>query len=216
MPRPPTAQRRSERASWSAARAARARAQERRHRVRRECDDAAVHHGRRPPERAAALPRRVSLNGDAGAFFMVKLGDDLFRMAPLDLATMHELREEPPTLDELRASVERVAGTDFGMHTARWLSRWGNATLQAARLPQPASTPGRGLRASVPATGWPGPQPGVGRRVESRLEARRLHPRLGAGAPPGYLLRGAASRRRGRRRRHPRADGAGLERHPRG
>jgi 2-polyprenyl-6-methoxyphenol hydroxylase-like FAD-dependent oxidoreductase len=75
----------------------------------------------------------LSLNDDAGAFFMVRLGEDVFRMAPLDLGTMHEVRDEPPTLDELRASVERVAGTDFGMHTARWLSRWGNATLQAAR-----------------------------------------------------------------------------------
>jgi 2-polyprenyl-6-methoxyphenol hydroxylase-like FAD-dependent oxidoreductase len=74
----------------------------------------------------------VSLNGDAGAFFMVRLGDDTFRMAPFDLATMHQLREEAPTLEELRASVLRVAGTDYGMHTARWLTRYGNATLQAS------------------------------------------------------------------------------------
>src|SRR5262249_17317920 len=47
--------------------------------------------------------------------------------------TMHEPREGPPTLEELRAAVTRVAGTDFGMHTARWLTRYGNATLQADR-----------------------------------------------------------------------------------
>ena len=81
-----------------------------------------------PPDAAT-----VSLNGDAGAFFMVRLGDDLFRMAPFDLATMHELREAAPTLEELRASVLRVAGTDYGMHSARWLTRYGNATLQASR-----------------------------------------------------------------------------------
>ena len=75
----------------------------------------------------------VTLNGDAGAFFMVRLGEDVFRMAPFDLATMHEARDEPPTLEELRAAVMRVAGTDYGMHTALWLTRYGNATLLADR-----------------------------------------------------------------------------------
>jgi 2-polyprenyl-6-methoxyphenol hydroxylase-like FAD-dependent oxidoreductase len=75
----------------------------------------------------------LSLNSDAGAFFMVRLDENVFRMAPFDLATMHEPREQPPTLEELRAAVRRVAGTDYGMHTARWLTHWGNATLQAAR-----------------------------------------------------------------------------------
>jgi 2-polyprenyl-6-methoxyphenol hydroxylase-like FAD-dependent oxidoreductase len=37
------------------------------------------------------------------------------------------------TLEELRATVTRVAGTDFGMRDPRWLSRFGNATRQAAR-----------------------------------------------------------------------------------
>jgi 2-polyprenyl-6-methoxyphenol hydroxylase-like FAD-dependent oxidoreductase len=65
----------------------------------------------------------VTLNGDAGAFFMVRLGANVFRMAPFDLATMHEAREEPPTLDELRAAVLRVAGSDYGMHTVLWITR---------------------------------------------------------------------------------------------
>jgi 2-polyprenyl-6-methoxyphenol hydroxylase-like FAD-dependent oxidoreductase len=83
---------------------------------------------RRPPDEPT-----VSLNGDAGAFFMVRLGDAVFRMAPFDLATMNTVRDDPPTLEELRVSVERVAGTDYGMYAARWLTRWGNATLQASR-----------------------------------------------------------------------------------
>ncbi|MFC7330727.1 FAD-dependent monooxygenase [Marinactinospora rubrisoli] len=37
------------------------------------------------------------------------------------------------TLDELRATVRRVAGTDFGMRDPQWLSRFGNATRQAAQ-----------------------------------------------------------------------------------
>ncbi len=75
----------------------------------------------------------VTLNGDAGAFFMVRLAENVFRMAPFDLATMHEARDEPPTLDELRAAVLRVAGTDYGMHTALWITRYGNAALLADR-----------------------------------------------------------------------------------
>jgi FAD binding domain len=35
------------------------------------------------------------------------------------------------TFEELRASVERIAGTDFGMHSPRWLSHFTDATRQA-------------------------------------------------------------------------------------
>jgi hypothetical protein len=64
---------------------------------------------------------------------MLRLGEDVFRMAPFDLATMHEARDGPPTLEELRAAVMRVAGTDYGMHTALWATRYGNAALVADR-----------------------------------------------------------------------------------
>ena len=39
----------------------------------------------------------------------------------------------PVTLEELRASTLRVAGTDFGMHDPTWLSRFGDAVRQAER-----------------------------------------------------------------------------------
>ncbi|MFD6199432.1 FAD-dependent monooxygenase [Mycobacteriaceae bacterium NPDC060252] len=38
---------------------------------------------------------------------------------------------DPVTLDELRESTLRVAGTDFGMHSATWLSHFGDAIRQA-------------------------------------------------------------------------------------
>ncbi|MFD3911620.1 FAD-dependent monooxygenase [Streptomyces sp. NPDC058603] len=47
-----------------------------------------------------------------------------------------DVRAEPPgalTLEELRAKVVRIAGDDFGMRDPVWLSRFGNATRQAAR-----------------------------------------------------------------------------------
>jgi 2-polyprenyl-6-methoxyphenol hydroxylase-like FAD-dependent oxidoreductase len=74
----------------------------------------------------------ITLNGDAGAMFMVRLGERLFRVAPFDPVSMQQARTDAPTVAELRACVARVAGTDFGMHTARWLTRYGNATLQAS------------------------------------------------------------------------------------
>ncbi len=44
-----------------------------------------------------------------------------------------EERRVPPTLEEFRRQLRAVAGTDFGAHSPRWLSRFGNATRQAQR-----------------------------------------------------------------------------------
>jgi 2-polyprenyl-6-methoxyphenol hydroxylase-like FAD-dependent oxidoreductase len=40
-------------------------------------------------------------------------------------------RTAPPTLDEFRRQLRAYAGSDFGAHSARWLSRFGDATRQA-------------------------------------------------------------------------------------
>ena len=37
-------------------------------------------------------------------------------------------RAAPPTLDEFRQRLRTVAGTDFGVHSPRWMSRFGDAT----------------------------------------------------------------------------------------
>ncbi|MER5307476.1 rifampin monooxygenase [Streptomyces sp. NPDC002773] len=44
-----------------------------------------------------------------------------------------EDRATGPTLDEFRTRLRAVAGTDFGVHSPRWLSRFGDATRQAER-----------------------------------------------------------------------------------
>ncbi|WP_329556197.1 rifampin monooxygenase [Streptomyces sp. NBC_00696] len=44
-----------------------------------------------------------------------------------------EDRAATPTLDEFRRQLRAVAGTDFGVHTPRWMSRFGDATRQAER-----------------------------------------------------------------------------------
>jgi 3-(3-hydroxy-phenyl)propionate hydroxylase len=44
---------------------------------------------------------------------------------------MHVAKDCPPTEDELRDSMVRIAGTDFGLTETLWLSRFGNATRHA-------------------------------------------------------------------------------------
>ncbi|WP_240638999.1 FAD-dependent monooxygenase [Micromonospora ureilytica] len=40
-------------------------------------------------------------------------------------------RAEPPTLEDFKQQLHAVAGTDFGVHSPRWLSRFGDATRLA-------------------------------------------------------------------------------------
>ncbi|NUT91823.1 MAG: rifampin monooxygenase [Saccharothrix sp.] len=65
-------------------------------------------------------------------FGAIPLGDGVYRvLAPApDVA---EDRTVPPTLDELKQAVTAVAGTDYGLHSPRWLSRFGDATRLADR-----------------------------------------------------------------------------------
>ncbi|WP_329263118.1 FAD-dependent monooxygenase [Streptomyces sp. NBC_01478] len=42
-------------------------------------------------------------------------------------------RDEPATFEQLRESLVRLAGTDFGMHNPKWISRFGDAARQASR-----------------------------------------------------------------------------------
>ncbi|MFC0041939.1 rifampin monooxygenase [Actinomadura rayongensis] len=57
---------------------------------------------------------------------------DAFRVV-VPAAEVSEGRAAPPTLDEVRERVRVFAGTDFGIHSPRWLSRFGDATRLAER-----------------------------------------------------------------------------------
>ncbi|PKV98383.1 rifampin monooxygenase [Nocardia fluminea] len=46
-------------------------------------------------------------------------------------AGVREDRTEPPTLEDFREQLRAIAGTDFGVHSPRWLSRFGDATRLA-------------------------------------------------------------------------------------
>jgi rifampicin monooxygenase len=65
-------------------------------------------------------------------FGAMPLDDGAYRViAPA--AGVAEDRTVPPTLEELKQQLRAVAGTDFGAHSPRWLSRFGDATRQAER-----------------------------------------------------------------------------------
>src|SRR6185436_17500088 len=42
-------------------------------------------------------------------------------------------RTQPPTLEDFQQQLRTIVGTDFGVHSPRWLSRFGDATRIAER-----------------------------------------------------------------------------------
>ncbi|MGH3915561.1 MAG: FAD-dependent monooxygenase [Pseudonocardiaceae bacterium] len=62
------------------------------------------------------------------------LGEMEVTTPPEELAAVvAEVRTVPPTLQELKQQLRAFAGTDFGVHSPRWLSRFGDATRLAER-----------------------------------------------------------------------------------
>ncbi|MFC4030197.1 rifampin monooxygenase [Streptomyces polygonati] len=65
-------------------------------------------------------------------FGAAPVGDGGYRVI-VPAAGVAEDRTAAPTLDEFKRRLRAVAGTDFGAHSPRWLSRFGDATRQAER-----------------------------------------------------------------------------------
>jgi rifampicin monooxygenase len=83
-----------------------------------------------PPETLAAVVaevRRTQKRFGAGP-----LGDGVYRVV-VPAEGVAEDRSAPPTLEEFRQQLRAIAGTDFGVHSPRWLSRFGDATRLAER-----------------------------------------------------------------------------------
>ncbi|MEU0839798.1 FAD-dependent monooxygenase [Streptomyces sp. NPDC005962] len=77
-------------------------------------------------------PNVPSVTNEHGGILIVPLGDGHHRIAGSGRESATRPASESFTLDELRAAVRAIAGTDFGMRAPRWLSRFGNAARQAA------------------------------------------------------------------------------------
>ncbi|WP_175410990.1 rifampin monooxygenase [Streptomyces sp. TRM64462] len=67
-----------------------------------------------------------------GAIADVDGNEGLYRII-VPAEEVSEDRTTAPTLDEFKGRLRAVAGTDFGAHSPRWLSRFGDATRQAER-----------------------------------------------------------------------------------
>lgn len=65
-------------------------------------------------------------------FGLGPLGDGVYRVV-VPAAEVVEDRAVTPTLEEFARQLRVFAGTDFGVHSPRWLSRFGDATRLAAR-----------------------------------------------------------------------------------
>ncbi|MGR6964359.1 rifampin monooxygenase [Geodermatophilus sp. URMC 61] len=83
-----------------------------------------------PPETVAAVVAEVRTTQKR--FGLGPLGDGVYRVV-VPAEGVAEDRATPPTLEEFRHQLRATAGTDFGVHSPRWLSRFGDATRQAER-----------------------------------------------------------------------------------
>ncbi|MBY6413805.1 FAD-dependent monooxygenase [Rhodococcus sp. BP-252] len=65
---------------------------------------------------------------ERGVHGLHPMGDGVVRV----VVTESDIRRAEPTLDDLRDALTDVFGTDFGVHSPTWLSRFTDATKQAA------------------------------------------------------------------------------------
>jgi len=83
-----------------------------------------------PPDELAAVVAEVRTTHKG--FGVGPAGNGLYR-GVVPAATVSEDRTTPPSLDEFRAQLVAYAGTDFGVHSPRWMSRFTDATRLAER-----------------------------------------------------------------------------------
>ncbi|GAA2214860.1 FAD-dependent monooxygenase [Nonomuraea monospora] len=74
-----------------------------------------------PPEAQVTVPHQ--------RFWLRPFGGGRYSV----LVPAEGVSDEPPTIEEFRRRLRAVAGTDFGVHSPRWMSRFGDATRLAER-----------------------------------------------------------------------------------
>jgi 2-polyprenyl-6-methoxyphenol hydroxylase-like FAD-dependent oxidoreductase len=83
-----------------------------------------------PPEELAAVVAEIRKTHKG--FGVGPSGEGLHRVV-VPAETVAEDRSIPPTLEEVKQRLQVFAGTDFGVHSPRWISRFGDATRLAER-----------------------------------------------------------------------------------
>ena len=79
------------------------------------------------------VPPALTLHSEGGSFYGVRLDETRHRLIGIEHATMTTPREVPLEFAEYRATIERLAGRDFGMYDPDMLTRVGSSTFQADR-----------------------------------------------------------------------------------
>ena len=98
-----------------------------------------------------------------------------------------------PTLRDLSEALVAVFGTDFGIHSPTWISRFTDATRQAASYREGTGPAGRRRGPCALSGRWPGPQPRRPGRGEPGVEARPGGRRDLGGGTAGHLSGRATS-----------------------
>jgi rifampicin monooxygenase len=80
-----------------------------------------------PREEIAA--RVAEIRETNQVFSIGPFGEEVYRV----VVPVSGVGEDPPTLEDFKQGLRALAGTDFGVHSPRWLSRFGDATRQAER-----------------------------------------------------------------------------------
>ncbi|WP_409465159.1 FAD-dependent oxidoreductase [Amycolatopsis sp. GA6-003] len=80
-----------------------------------------------PPEEIAA--KVAEIRAADKRFLLSPVEDGIYRV----VVPAAGLSAEPPVLEDFQERLRTVAGTDFGVHSPRWLSRFGDATRLADR-----------------------------------------------------------------------------------
>jgi len=83
-----------------------------------------------PPDELAAVVAEV--RATVRGFGVGPVGNELYRLV-VPAAGVSGAGAGAPALAEVRQRLRAVAGTDFGVHSPRWLSRFSDATRQADR-----------------------------------------------------------------------------------
>ncbi|MFF0092473.1 rifampin monooxygenase [Streptomyces canus] len=82
-----------------------------------------------PPEEVAAKVSEIGRTNKR--FWLRPFGEGAYSVV-IPAAGVGD-RAEPPTLEDFKRQLRAIAGTDFGVHSPRWLSRFGDATRLAER-----------------------------------------------------------------------------------
>lgn len=82
-----------------------------------------------PQEEIAAKVAEISRTHQR--FWLRPFGEGVYSVL-VPAATVSD-RGQAPTLEEFRQQLRAIAGTDFGVHSPRWMSRFGDATRLAER-----------------------------------------------------------------------------------